>query len=204
MVNLYILLTFIAALILTIVFVVLFTWEYKTQLSEFNTLAFPEWKHKNVTFDYVAGTAEEAISLTCPADKHMFINHATFQHYDPLTGAETSWAGDAHADSWWVSYGETDYAPGGGNGFIGQCDFKQSVAGFFNQSCLNAKGDCTVRVNKNGLVPWAQPVTDENAVCSATSACIIAGDCKFSVNVSYVCTSEEEVTRLVQFSENNV
>lgn len=202
MVNVYIVITLVAAVILTMVFVGLFSWEVIQQTAVIEDLRFPEWKHKNIIFKYSTGT--ESIPLSCPVDKHIFVNHATFQYYDPLNSDEKDWSDISHRDAWWVSYGNVDYGGAGGTGgFVGQCDFAQSIAGQLNDDCLNAKGNCSATVNKSGKVGWGTAIEGEDSVCSGNAVCMDTSDCQFSVNVSYVCTSEDEVKRLVEFSNSN-
>ena len=208
MVNLYILITLIAAICLTIVFAGLLGWEVSQQNKVYAELKYTEWKHKNFIIDYIKDiedTSTQSIQLTCPVDKHMFITNAMFQLYDPLLEDETSWEG--HYDSYWTSYGAVNsYSeiPGdaGYQGKVGQCGFNQTIAGHLNQTCLNATGNCTVKVNKNGVVNWdGGGVAGENAVCSTESYCHEAeAGCQLALGISYVCTSEEEVANLTQFS----
>lgn len=206
MVNVYIILTLVAAFILTVVFAGLLGWETSQQNKTIEQVLFPEWKHKNVVFEH-SSTGSQTIPLSCPVDKHMFINNAVFQYYDPLT-TNNNW--DDRVDAYWISYGNVlGYPPStnlpGGAGEIGQCDRPQNVAGFMNEACLNATGDCTVSVSKDGTVPWSDTSTLDGTICSTTAKCITGATdpCKFSVNISYVCTTEEEVQRLVQFSKSN-
>ena len=199
MVNVYIVLTLVAAFILTVVFAGLLGWEVSQQNKTYEEVNVTEWKHKNVVFDY-ADTGTQTIPLSCPVDKHMFINNANFQHYQPLSGGENNWLNKR--DVYWISYGDITNYPIA-DGPIGGCDHQQAIAGFMNQSCLNAKGDCTVSVNKNGTVEWD---SGTQSVCTTTgpsTAECFPNDCKFAVNISYVCTSEEEVQRLVAFSKAN-
>ena len=206
MVNVYIIITLVVAICLTIAFAGLFGWEYSQQKEVVDELNFTEWKHVNSLFNYAVDDSTHVVPLSCPVDKYMFINQATLQFYDPLGPLETSW--DGHYDSYWTSYGQVnDYSQTPGDstylGYVGQCGFNQSIAGHLNQQCLNAKGDCTVKVNKNGSVTWGGSVpAEETAVCSEKSYCkndvgISEDGCKLSLNISYICTSEEEINRIL-------
>ncbi len=215
MANVYIVITLIVAFVLTVIFVALFSYEYVQQRNVINKLAFPQWKHVNKTIEYSAvADDQEEVQLSCPVDQHMIVTEAVYQFYDPLGTGEESWLAETskggnpnHFDSYWTSYGKVTYSDGAGvagdyTDYVGQCNFKQSIASFLNQQCLNATGNCTVKVNKDGTVPWTEQ-TEELAICSSNAYCLNGGaPCKFSLNVSYVCTSEEEVQRMVAFSQD--